>query len=55
MLHGMESTLERKLPASDRRWEVDENARKYGSVTELRPSRWPTDTSPLPDHLNPLA
>ena len=41
MLNGLEKTLERKLPASDRRWHVAEGHVPYGSDSELCPRGWP--------------
>ena len=51
MLNGLEKTLERKLPAKDRRWHVAEQHETYGSETELSQPGWPaTDTRhPTPD------
>ena len=42
MLNGLEKTLERKLPATDRRWQVGESAVEYNSEPGLFPSGWPT-------------
>jgi len=42
MLNGLEKTLERKLPAKDRRWNVTEAGEAYVSETELSP--YPSDT-----------
>jgi hypothetical protein len=44
MLNGLEKTLERKLPASDRRWHVAEDHVPYGSESELCPPGWPPET-----------
>ena len=41
MPNGLEKTLERKLPVSDRRWHVEEDHVAYGSERELCPSGWP--------------
>lgn len=41
MLNGLEKTLERKLPANDRRWHVAEGHVTYGSEHELCPPGWP--------------
>lgn len=46
MLNGLERTLERKLPAGDRRWHVAEAHLQYGSECELCPPGWP---SPSPE------
>ena len=46
MLNGLEKTLECKLPAADRRWQVAEDPSLYGQPCELDPSGWPT---PNPD------
>ena len=43
MLNGLEKTLERKLPDTDRRWHVAENHEPYGSENLLCPSGWPSD------------
>ena len=48
MLNGLEKTLERKLPASDRRWHVTEPHEPYASENELCPPGWP----PTPDPQN---
>lgn len=42
MLNGLEKTLERKIPVSDRRWQVAEETPPYGSTDERIPSGWPT-------------
>ena len=44
MLNGLERTLERKLPAPDRRWQVDEASAPYGTDVELCEPGWPTLT-----------
>ena len=41
MLNGLEKALERKLPASDRRWHVAEDHIPYGSESE---PGWPPET-----------
>jgi four helix bundle protein len=41
MLNGLEKTLERKLPAHDRRWQIHEDRAAYGLDTELCPPGWP--------------
>ena len=41
MLNGLEKTLERKLPVSDRRWLVEEDHVAYGLERELCPPGWP--------------
>ena len=48
MLNGLEKTLERKLPVSDRRWEVSETAESY-AVSPHCPSGWPAQTAPGTD------
>ncbi len=42
MLNGLEKTLERKLPPSDRRWYVAEDHTPYGSGSDLSPHGWPS-------------
>ncbi len=42
MLNGLEKTLERKLPAGDRRWHVAEAHEPYGSEDERCPPGWPS-------------
>ena len=44
MLNGLEKTLERKLPVSDRRWHVTEAREPYGDEDELSPPGWPPET-----------
>lgn len=51
MLNGLEKTLEKKLPASARRWHVAEDRVPYGSESELCPTGWP----PEPRNLKPLS
>ena len=46
MLNGLEKTLERKLPVSDRRWHVAEDHEPYGSENELCPPGWPPRDEP---------
>ncbi len=41
MLNGLEKTLEKKIPVSDRRWHVEEDHVAYGSESALCPSGWP--------------
>ena len=41
MLNGLEKTLERKLPVSDRRWQVGEEEPAYGPSSELASPGWP--------------
>jgi len=41
MLNGLEKTLERKLPAKDRRWNVAEDIVPYGADNELTPPGYP--------------
>jgi len=43
MLNGLEKTLERKIPARERRWEVTEGSAVYDSNDEPRPQGWPID------------
>jgi len=44
MPNGLERTLERNLPVSDRRWDVAEDHIPYGSEGELCPPGWPPET-----------
>ena len=47
MLNGLEKTLERKLPAPERRWQIAEAATAYGHDGEMCPTGWlevPPDT-----------
>jgi len=41
MLNGLEKTLERKLPAGERRWAVKEPPDLYGDSSELVDVGWP--------------
>ena len=41
MLNGLEKTLEKKLPAQDRRWQVAEEKAGYGTEDESFPCGWP--------------
>ena len=41
MLNGLEKTLERKLPASERRWQMAEEISLYGQPRELESPGWP--------------
>jgi four helix bundle protein len=41
MLNGLEKTLERKLPAAERRWQVAESAPTYGYDCGICTSGWP--------------
>jgi four helix bundle protein len=41
MLNGLEKTLERKLPESERRWVVREHSEIYGDGVELDEPGWP--------------
>ncbi len=41
MLNGLEKTLEKKIPVSDRHWHVEEDHVAYGSERALCPSGWP--------------
>jgi four helix bundle protein len=41
MLNGLEKTLERKLPDSERRWQIAESRGEYGTEPVLCPSGWP--------------
>ena len=41
MLNGLEKSLERKLPAKERRWEVAEPQNAYGNKDEMSPPGWP--------------
>ncbi len=42
MLNGLEKTLERKLPSSDRRWRMTESREQYNAENELSPPGWPS-------------
>ena len=56
MLNGLEKTLEKKLPAKDRRWHVTEDQEPYESKSELCPPGWPPEPwppNPGPRTLNP--
>ncbi len=54
MLNGVEKTLERKLPVSDRRWHVAEPCEPYASVSERCPPGWPPEPrTPNPGTRNP--
>lgn len=44
MLNGLERTLEQKLPASERRWQVSEDRVPYGSDTAFCLPGWPSET-----------
>lgn len=41
MLNGLEKTLEKKLPAKDRRWQLDEPSSNYNVEQELTNPGWP--------------
>jgi hypothetical protein len=41
MLSGLEKTLERKLPESERRWVVKEHSDSYSDKVELDNTGWP--------------
>ena len=41
MLNGLERTLERKLPESERRWQVSEGGEAYDSLSCACPRGWP--------------
>jgi len=43
MLNGLEKTLERKIPARERRWEVTEGSAAYGIDSESDPQGWRID------------
>lgn len=45
MLNGLEKTLERKLPAKERRWDVEEPQADYTTTETCRPG-WPEETDP---------
>jgi four helix bundle protein len=50
MLNGLEKTLERKLPANDRRWRVSEPEGNYGQDSELSTPGWPpSESDPKPE------
>ena len=40
MLNGLEKTLEKKLPAKDRRWEISEAYADYGSNADASTTGW---------------
>ena len=42
MLNGLEKTLERKLPETDRRWRVSEQSISYGTDDNLCAPGWPS-------------
>ena len=42
MLNGLEKSLERYLPETDRHWEVAETAREYGEPHTPTPAGWPS-------------
>ncbi len=42
MLNGLEKTLERKVPAKDRRWQVAEQSSEYYADNQSGFSGWPT-------------
>lgn len=44
MLNGLERTLEKKLPASDRRWHVAEDPVAYAASSEPCPVSLPSET-----------
>lgn len=41
MLNGLEKTLERKLPPSERRWRLEEQGEEYGEEDANCPPGWP--------------
>ena len=41
MLNGLEKTLERKVPARERRWQVAEKSAEYAVDDEPLPQGWP--------------
>ena len=42
MLNGLEKTLEKKLPISERRWHVTEAVTTFGHDADTCPVGWPT-------------
>ena len=46
MLNGLERTLERKLPDTDRRWRLAEDHDAYDSNVGLSSSGWPNPENP---------
>ena len=44
MLNELEKTLERKVPGSDRRWQVAEDPLTYDVSNELHLDGWPIHT-----------
>jgi four helix bundle protein len=47
MLNGLEKTLERKLPTTERRWEVAEAPAPYPHDNEMCPRGWPMSSLDL--------
>ena len=43
MLNGLEKTLEQKLPACDRHWQIAEAPSTYNSEAELTDTGWPSE------------
>lgn len=41
MLNGLEKTLEHKIPASDRRWKIEEDQEVYNANNNLYAQGWP--------------
>jgi hypothetical protein len=51
MLNGMERTLEKQLPESDRRWpstSMNEDSEDYGASPCGYPEPWPLSCEPSP-------
>jgi len=44
MLNGLEKSLERHLPAKDRRWLLSESSVEYRGTTDFTPPGWPSPT-----------
>ncbi len=54
MLNGLEKVLERKIPKSARRWEIDESVTEYGHYNDESAIPWPAPASePEPEPQNP--
>jgi len=41
MLNGLEKTLEHKIPARDRRWQIEEEQEVYSANNNLFAQGWP--------------
>ena len=47
MLNGLEKTLERKVPETDRRWQVAEETTLYQADNDLVLKGWPIQVEPV--------